>query len=58
MKLSLAVFCLINQVSAACDFQTDIASMTFNPDSKGKTSAAITVTSPADGIVRIQAVTK
>ena len=53
MKLSLAVFCLINQVSAACDFNTDKTAMGFNSRAKGSI-ADITVSTPADNVLRIQ----
>jgi len=53
MKLSLAVFCLINQVSAACDFNTDKDAIKFNSENKG-TISDITITEQGNNIIRIQ----
>ena len=61
MKLpSLAVFCLINQVSAACNFNTDVSAIFFHSVSKERISDIrdIKVTSLDDKTVRIQHTSK
>ena len=52
MKLSLAVFCLINNVFGACDFGTLQSDITLHENSKGST-ADFTVTQPDSNTVRI-----
>jgi len=57
MKLSLAVFCLINQISAACDFNTDKGAFNINKTSKDLEKGSlsdITVTDRPNNTVRIQ----